>query len=223
MDAITTPVLQGVTKWHDEIAYPNCLIVMLHGFNSTAEIFSKIGDQYSPHLKSAYFFIPNGPVEAENGGFHWFDFKGLDGDSIYQGIEDACVQVNQTVDHYLEELRLTDREVFFVGFSQGASIALHAGLMRRNPIAGILSFSGQIIQPDRLRVSVNAHPPVCLIHGRDDTAVPIDKMADAMSFLMRDGTAVDNHPCDGLGHNLNKEALIHGLQFLSSHVPEPVS
>lgn len=214
MDSVVRPKLHGVTLSHGDNAQHDFLIVMLHGFNSSAAIFAPVGEQYWDHVKNAFVFTPNGAVQDGPDRFHWFDFAGKTSDEIYGGVEEACRAVNETVDGYLDRLGLPDRAVFYVGFSQGATIALHAGLTRANRIGGILSFSGQLILQDRLRASVQARPPVCLVHGRDDTTTPVDKMADALSVLMREKIPTSSHVCAGLGHGLNKDAIVHGLRFL---------
>ncbi|MFP6712933.1 MAG: dienelactone hydrolase family protein [Rhodospirillales bacterium] len=216
MDAFFTPPLSGIQEWHGKSEVKN-LIVMLHGFNSSGDEFSKVSEQFSKHFQNAYVVTPNGPI-CDGDEYRWFNTNGSATDNMYFEIEDACSMVNQTVDYYLNEFNLTPQDVFYVGFSQGAIVALHSGLTRNDQIGGILSFSGQILNAGKLSDSIRSRPPILLVHGANDSTIPVEKISDANSFFMKEKISVKNHICRDLGHNLNKEALVNGLRFLSNYM-----
>ena len=59
------------------------------------------------------------------------------------------------------------------GFSQGTMMALQVGLRRAAPVAGIVGFSGRLLEPERLAAEIAARPPVLLVHGDEDPMVPV--------------------------------------------------
>jgi phospholipase/carboxylesterase len=106
-----------------------------------------------------------------------------------------------------------------VGFSQGAMMALHVGLRRTPPVAGIVALSGLLVLeegkgPDSLKGQARAKPPVLVVHGDQDDVIPVDAL-----FLSTDALAAAEIPCQwhlssGVGHGVDPGALAHGGLFL---------
>ena len=65
-------------------------------------------------------------------------------------------------------------QLFLIGFSQGAMMANYQGLFSEKTPKGIISFSGKVILPEMLGETSLSKPKICLIHGRDDSVVPIE-------------------------------------------------
>ena len=99
---------------------------------------------------------------------------------------------------------------------------LHENLVRYGHVAGVVSYSGHLMKPTRLRELIRSLPPVCLIHGREDPVIPIGTMSNAISFLMSEGVKVTSHVCTGLKHSINREAAVHGTRFMVNVLGEPV-
>jgi phospholipase/carboxylesterase len=86
--------------------------------------------------------------------------------------------------------------VVLAGFSQGAAIALHAGVRQARPLAGIMALSMPIPLPERLAEeisTVNAHIPVFLAHGTQDQVVPYAMGEYGRQVLAQLGLAVEWH------------------------------
>jgi phospholipase/carboxylesterase len=106
-----------------------------------------------------------------------------------------------------------DRTVL-VGFSQGTMMALHVGLRRREPFAGIVGFSGRLLEPERLAGEIVSRPPVLLVHGDADPMVPFASLAEAERGLGAAGVEVATHVSRGVGHGIAPDGLGLALQFI---------
>ena len=84
-------------------------------------------------------------------GYQWFPIPWLDGapKSVARGQAAAAFA---TLDGWLDaEQRATPAgRTVLVGFSQGTMMALQVGLRRRTPLAGIVGFSGRLLDPETL-------------------------------------------------------------------------
>src|SRR5207244_681928 len=101
-----------------------------------------------------------------------------------------------------------------VGFSQGAMMALYAGLRRSIAPAAIIAFSGQL--PGRIPQPSPAgtYPPVFISHGDSDTVVPPQLMFVAMGALQQAGVEAEWHLARNIGHGIDPESLELAGQFL---------
>ena len=60
----------------------------------------------------------------------------------------AAPFVDAFLDEKMAEHGLDESKTVLVGFSQGTMMALHVGLRRAKPLAGIVGFSGMLAGPD---------------------------------------------------------------------------
>src|SRR5690606_24272657 len=109
---------------------------------------------------------------------------------------------------------LAARDTVLVGFSQGAMMALHVGLALPEPPAGIVSFSGALVPPERL--GQGALPPVCLVHGDADQVVDPELSAAAAATLQAAGAAVSYHVSPGTAHGISPDGLAFATSFLAA-------
>ena len=56
---------------------------------------------------------------------------------------------------------------------------LHVAPRREDAIAGMVGFSGRLMEPDLLVDEVLSRPPILLIHGDQDDVVPIASLPEA--------------------------------------------
>jgi phospholipase/carboxylesterase len=86
--------------------------------------------------------------------------------------------------------------VFLVGFSQGAVMALDTALRFPIRLGGVVALSGYVAHPDLLareRHSANARLPIFIAHGVHDTVLTIDVGRRTADVLRSLGYAIDYH------------------------------
>jgi phospholipase/carboxylesterase len=102
-----------------------------------------------------------------------------------------------------------------IGFSQGTMMSLHVGLRRQRPLAGILGYSGMLVDGELLKKEITTKPPVRLIHGDADDILPVQALPEAVEGLEGAGVAVESFIRPGLGHGIDEECIRLGQAFLA--------
>ena len=108
-----------------------------------------------------------------------------------------------------------DWALVLLGFSQGAMMALHAGLRLPHPPAAILAYAGALLDPEGLeRELVRPPPPVLLVHGEVDPVVPAEASRRAALRLRQFGVPVEALFEPGVDHTISPEGMMAGAAFL---------
>jgi phospholipase/carboxylesterase len=130
------------------------------------------------------------------------------------GANSAAPAIDAFIDRKLAQYGLQDANLAIVGFSQGTMMALHVGLRRKAPVAGILGYSGMLTGAADLAHQKITKPPVLLIHGSSDPIVPVSALHAAEHALRRVGIDVATHVAAGLGHSVDPVGLRMGAEFV---------
>ncbi|HLL55145.1 MAG TPA: dienelactone hydrolase family protein, partial [Myxococcaceae bacterium] len=130
-----------------------------------------------------------------------------------------------TIDRYLDgwlrpENVGNPEDVLFVGFCQGASLALHVALRQSRPCAGLVLFSGPVLVPE---LEVKARPPVCVIHGDADPFFPPETLTETVDFLRKAGLEPESHLLPGLGHCIDSRGVAIARDFIARRLAAPRS
>lgn len=94
-------------------------------------------------------------------------------------------------------------------------MALHVGLRRARPIAGIIAHSGMLVADQRFSSEITCRPPVMLTHGAADEVLPAACLPAAEAGLKAAGITVESHLVPGLGHGIDETTLRFDLAFLA--------
>ncbi len=133
--------------------------------------------------------------------------------ALAAGAAAAAPALDAFIARKLDQYGLTEADLALAGFSQGTMMALHVGLRREPPVAGIVGYSGAITGTALLPHST-ARPPVLLVHGSADPVVPVSALHTAEAELRRLGVDVATHVSPGLGHSVDPDGLRLGRDFV---------
>jgi len=196
---------------------PKQLIVLLHGYGSNGQDLISLAPYWQGAVPNAIFISPDAPFACEMAPSptmrQWFSLAEYTPDKLLEGTEQAEPHLQRFIDQQLEEHNLSDEALALVGFSQGTMMSLYSGPRRKGQIAGILGYSGALIGGESL--GNHNKPPVHLIHGENDSVVPVEAYHKAYKVLHEKGFKVGGHTTTGLGHSIDESGIKSGSDFLS--------
>ncbi|SRR5579883_1621545 len=157
-------------------------IIWLHGLGADGSDFVPVASElHLPAELGVRFVFPHAPIMPVtiNNGYEmraWFDIPAM---AIHENIDEKGIAKS------VESLKLLikretsrgilTKHIILAGFSQGAMIALTAGLNYPDPLGGILALSGCLPLANKVFEKASAahqHIPIFIGHGTEDTIVP---------------------------------------------------
>lgn len=199
--------------------HPKRMVIFLHGYGADGADLLSLSDPLGPHLPDTVFYAPDAPEACAASAFgrQWFPIPRFDGSTAAQsaaGLVAAEHDLNAFIDQRLTAENLTPNDLIILGFSQGAMMALQVAPRRDQPIAGVISISGRLINPMALAHDAKVKPEVLLIHGDRDDVVNFGEMHLAGQALQEAGFSPYAHVMKGSGHGISPDGLQVALAFM---------
>lgn len=192
-------------------------VILLHGRGANAESMLGIVDALG--MKTVSFLIPQAALNR------WYPktaFGPLEANE--PDLSSALAKVNSLV-NIVKENGLSEEQIAFGGFSQGACLA--AEYVARNPrkYAGLFVLSGALIGPKGMNRSVkggfNGMP--VFIGGSDvDPWVAPDLLNATASFFKKRGADVVYRIYPGMTHTVNQEEIDMTRKMLTDSISIPI-
>ena len=160
-------------------------VIWLHGLGADANDFVPVVPMLGHDFGPVRFIFPNAPMMpiSANGGMAmraWFDLVALDflsnPDEFSEppGMQDSVNAIQALVNEQIQQ-GIAAANIILVGFSQGAAIALLAGLSFDQSLAGIIALSGFLPMSAKVHgvfSTQNRQTPLLICHGRNDPVIP---------------------------------------------------
>ncbi|HHO53522.1 MAG TPA: carboxylesterase [Deltaproteobacteria bacterium] len=158
-------------------------VIWLHGLGASGSDFSPLVPHLGlPRIRFVFPHAPTAPVTINQGHVmpSWYDIRSLDHDRPDRedpaGVQASATAIGALIQREISR-GLPHSRIVLAGFSQGAAMALHVGLRRREPLAGLVVLSGYVVLADTWSTEITSEAlttPVFFGHGRDDEVVPIE-------------------------------------------------
>ena len=192
------------------------VVILLHGYGGDGKDISMLSLNWKRHLTNTIFLCPNGhePCPINPSGYQWFDLTKDDPKYILEESIKAEQKLNQFIDEVKIRYNLENDKICLSGFSQGCMMSINVGLSEKEKFAGIIGFSGKIINRNELGNRILSKPSTLLIHGDQDEIVPPVNLLEAKDFFERNKIDITTKMLKGCGHNIPVEASSLGLTFL---------
>lgn len=195
------------------------LVILVHGYGANGADLIGLADPLGPHLPGTAFLAPDAPepCTANPMGFQWFPIPWIDGSSeaaSRAGMRAAAADLDAFVTQAMADEGVGPDRTALLGFSQGTMLSLHIAPRRAEPLAGVVAFSGRLLDPAALAAEAVSKPPVLLIHGDMDEVVPPQSLPEAGNALQAAGFEVYAHVMKGTGHGIAPDGLSVALSFL---------
>ena len=193
------------------------IVVLLHGYGGDGNDIAQITLNWKRFLPHTLFVCPNAPEKCliSPTGYQWFDLSKDDDEFILNESKKNEIILKKFLDEVKEKFLLPNSKICLSGFSQGCMMSINVGLSEKEKFAGIIGFSGKIINRSDLNKRILSKPPTLLIHGDQDEIVPPVNLLVAKDFFERNKINVITKMIKGYGHNIPIEASSAGLNFLN--------
>lgn len=211
LDAGKQPPLSGETR---------SAVIFLHGYGANGADLLGLADPLAEHMPDTLFLAPDAPEACAGApmGFQWFPIPWIDGSSEEEsraGMLRAVEDLNAFLDGVMVDEDLMPEQVMLFGFSQGTMMSLHIAPRREDPFAGVVAFSGRLLEPELLADEVVTRPPILLVHGDQDEVVPVQSLPAAAEALQNAGWQdLYAHIMKGTGHGIAPDGLSVALAFM---------
>lgn len=194
------------------------MVMFLHGYGANGDDLLPIGHEWAGGLPDTVFVSPHAPEVCEQSsfGYQWFSIRAIDKASFEREkqIEKVTPILSAHIDAELARWGVTEENLAVVGFSQGAMMAMYTMPRRKTPCAGVIGYSGMLIDPQGLIGQGIVKPPVLAVHGDRDEVVPPFYLEGVQQGFETAGFDVETVLRPGLGHGIDGEGLALGLAFL---------
>lgn len=201
------------------------LVVFLHGYGSNGADLISIGREWAPYMPDTAFVSPNAPEPCEiwPEGYQWFSIRAIDPDAFEREkqAEKAMPALNAFLDAQLAKWNVPESRLVVAGFSQGAMMAMYAMPRRKSPCAGVIGYSGMLIEAEALKQPEMVKIPVLAIHGDQDEVVPPASLEAVERGFSAAGYDVETILRPGLGHGIDGFGLTRGLDFIKEQIEKP--
>lgn len=195
------------------------VVVFLHGYGADGADLLGLADPLSEHMPDTTFIAPDAPEKCLGNpmGYQWFPIPWLDGSSeedSMRGVDMATADINAFLDQVLEDEGIEPSQLIVFGFSQGTMMSLRVLPRREEPIAGLVAFSGRMLEPDQFAENVVSKLPILLVHGDQDDMVPPGHFSESGEVLQAAGFETYGFIMKGTGHGIAMDGLSVALSFM---------
>jgi phospholipase/carboxylesterase len=188
---------------------PRKAVIAIHGW--TGDVSSMEPVARSLRLPDTKWVFPQAPYKSDKSGYTWFDGN----DETGWKYIDSFKIINSLIQDLVDQGFKYD-EIFLLGFSQGACLAMEWIIRQPFSIGGAIPIAGFIKYKDRFKIDATLESKgtqILLIHGDKDEIIHPDESEKALTLFQSLGYNVNLHILSA-GHKipLNANNLIQ--QFI---------
>ena len=198
------------------------LVVLLHGYGSNGDDLISLAHEWAPALPDTAFVSPNAPDVCEiwAQGYQWFSIRAIDANAFEREkqAEKAAPVIHDFLDAQLAHWGVPESHLIVGGFSQGAMMSMYTMPRRKTACAGVIGFSGMLIEPLALKQPEMVKMPILAIHGDRDEVVPPTALGVIDEGFTAAGYNVETIMRPGLGHGIDGFGLTRGLDFIQENL-----
>ena len=170
-------------------------IIMLHGRGANAEDIMSLAPQLN--LSDAAIFAP----QATNNSWYPYSFLAPLEDN-QPALDSALELIDNTVEKILAA-GVPKNKLYFLGFSQGACLALEYTARHAADYGGVIAFTGGLIgeqlNPEKYSGDF-VHTPVFITTGNPDPHVPLTRVHESVEILEKLNAEVSLRVYNGRPH-----------------------
>lgn len=177
-------------------------IVMIHGRGGGAEDIISL--QRFLKLDNMAISVP----QASNNSWYPYSFMAPEQDN--QPALDSAIAIIAEVVEEIKAKGISEEQVYFLGFSQGACLTLEYVARNAKKYGGIVAFTGGLIGEQLQKARYKGdfqQTPILITTSDPDPHVPLSRVEESVSILEALGAQVSLKVFKGKMHSISKEEL----------------
>ena len=209
---------------------PSKLMVMLHGYGDNAANFMHLAQPIDQDDWGMHYLSLNAPsiIQGNMMGYQWFDlypggvYISQAGPKEYElvnhEIELSVLKLSETINFYLEQLKLKTTDCFLIGFSQGGIITFEYARRMATRLGGIAIISGRIIKKNEKSNISLQETPIFISHGSEDDVLPISNFNESIQYLRNNNYKFESHLLEGDTHTISPNTINLFQKFIKKNI-----
>lgn len=197
-----------ITKGGD-IKIAKKALILLHGRGANAEDILSLTNYLS--VKDVALFAP----QATNNS--WYPQSFVAPVSQNEPWLSSALEVVKEVVSNINQNNISDENIYLLGFSQGACLALEFAARNATKYGGIIAFSGGLIG-DKIYLENykgDFHKtPVFIGSSNPDFHIPVERVYASANILKNMNADVTEKLYSNMGHTINEDELLHANAIL---------
>jgi phospholipase/carboxylesterase len=186
-------------------------IIMLHGRGASANSIISLKD----HLELDDYAIL-APQAAEHS---WYPYSFMAPVQNNQPALDSALEVIGELVEDLKQNGITQENIYFLGFSQGACLTLEYTGRNAGRYGGIIAFTGGLIGEQLVKENYKGdfnNTPVLITTGDPDPHVPVNRVNDSAEMLKELNADVSLKIYKGRQHTISHEEIVLANEILKN-------
>ena len=191
------------------------LLILLHGYGSDGKDLEPIGSHIKKNIPNLDFISPNGlkRCAVNPSGYQWFHLSQERNYEFSKDVENAVkILYHGFIAEQIELRGIEMKDIILCGFSQGGMLALAIGLSLPDKPLLVVSLSGLLL--NKTDIVGKDQPNLLLLHGEDDSVLPIDNYYKTINNLKQNGIKYTSKSFDNLAHSISLEELDYLIDYL---------
>lgn len=195
-----------------DLAIAKRAAIFIHGRGDTSDGMRQLAHRVVDDPTVALLF-----PKASNAT--WYPHSFLAPTAANQPWLDSAMELLGAIVADLHEHGIANEDIYFLGFSQGACLALEYTTRHATKYGGVMALSGGLIGPeiatDRYRGDF-AGTDILLGCSDVDFHIPLQRVDESAEVLAARGATVDKRIYPGMGHTVNEDELHRAREILQS-------
>jgi phospholipase/carboxylesterase len=161
------------------------MILLLHGVGSNEEDLFSFANQ----LPDKFLVISaRAPITLGPGSYAWYQVDFSTGKPVFSFDQEEKTRATiiQFIGQIKNKFSVNDKEVYLLGFSQGAIMSYNLGLTRPDLIKGMAVMSGRLLEEIKPKIASKEKLTdlrIFISHGINDNTLQIQYARDAVAYL----------------------------------------
>lgn len=184
-------------------------LIMIHGRGGSAQDILRLAEHLD--VESYALLAP----EATNNT--WYPYSFMAGDGQNEPWLSSALDSLKEVVNEIKEQGISSENIYFLGFSQGACLALEFATRNATRYGGVVAFTGGLIG-DKINISNYSGDfkgtPIFIGTGNPDAHVPLERVKKSAKVINEMNASVHLEVYDGKPHNISHDEIAWANKFV---------